>query len=78
MSKPRVKVNPPASQYCGKDERIIEFSGGKDATGGLIAFRMVDGKLIVDLYRLDANVAVRCPAENVQVQLKEDTENLPK
>ena len=59
MSKTRV-TKGPASEYEGRGESIYEFSDGK--SGGLIAFQRDDaGRLIVDLYRMDADVLVRAP-----------------
>lgn len=60
MPKPRVITRCVASHYTGPEERIIEFSSGDSRldAGGLISFRRVDGKLIVQLYRLDSAVEV--------------------
>jgi hypothetical protein len=57
MGKPKVITNPVANQYASKDERIIEYSS--DGGGGLIAFRVVEGRLIIDLYRHDNTVEIR-------------------
>lgn len=54
-----VILNPVANQHSSASERIIEFSspGG----GGLISFRVLDGKLIIEPYRMDDTVEVRLP-----------------
>lgn len=61
----RVNVNtsPVADRYAGPDERIVEFSSPEG--GGLVSFMVRDGKLIVDLYRLDDTVEVRVPGSAV-------------
>lgn len=64
MAKPTVTLRCPANQHAGPNERIIEFSSANG--GGLISFRdMPDGGLVVDVYRCDASVEVRAPAEVV-------------
>jgi hypothetical protein len=63
MAKPRVTLKCPANAHTGPDERIIEFSDGVGATGGLISFRrMRDGRLRVEVYRTDPEVEVVTPA----------------
>lgn len=70
MRRPKVIVNCVASRYANNSrERVIEFSSKYG--GGLISFfERDDGKLVVDLYRLDPNVIVRrekriaCGVEN--------------
>jgi hypothetical protein len=57
MRKPRVMTKCVANTYAAPNERIIEF--GSDNGGGLIAFRMVDENLVVDVYRTDPTVIVR-------------------
>jgi hypothetical protein len=58
--KPKVTVNCVADKYATQGETIIEFSS--EAGGGLISFRVAsDGKLLVDLYRMDPAVVVRVP-----------------
>lgn len=56
MAKPRVITKCVANTYAGRDERIIEFSS--DAGGGLISFRLVNGALNINLYRVDGSVIV--------------------
>jgi hypothetical protein len=61
MPKPPIHVNtnPGANSYAAPNEKIIEYSvpGGP---GGLIAFKVTDdGKLVIDLYRHDAEVEIR-------------------
>lgn len=66
MPKPKVNTNPVANNYSAPNERIIEYSS--KSGGGLIAFREVDGRLIVELYRHDATVDVSVgPAEGSAV-----------
>ena len=63
MRKPSVDTNPVANKYArNSNERIIEFSSG--AGGGLIAFREIDGKLIVEVYSEDSTVEVRAHARH--------------
>jgi hypothetical protein len=53
--KPKITVNCVASHYVQRDERIIEFSHKQG--GGLIAFLPTeDGRLLVNLYRLDPSI----------------------
>ena len=61
MIRPSVKTRCVADQHCDRTrERIIEFNDGPSKTGGLISFRrQPDGRLMVMLYELDANVLVR-------------------
>lgn len=66
--KPRVSTRCPAEFYNrASAERIVEFSNGEKVegryAGGLISFRNnnPDGhKCLVEIYRADAGVAVRC------------------
>ena len=63
MSKPRVLTNCVANRYTGPDERVVEFSDRDLNLGGLISLRRRDdGKLIVQLYRLDDDVMVTVEA----------------
>jgi hypothetical protein len=57
--RPSVKTKCVAGQYAAANERIVEFSG-PTGTGGLISFTAgPEGKLLVQLYRLDPLVQVR-------------------
>ena len=57
-----INKNPVADQYSASNEKIIEFSSPNG--GGLIAFRLLDGKhagyhvFRVDIYRTDPTVEV--------------------
>lgn len=60
MTKMRVKLNtrPVAGRYAAPDETIMEFSSPNG--GGLVSFTVKDdGRLDVQLYRLDGTVDVR-------------------
>ncbi len=60
--KPSVITRCVANSYSGPDERIIEFSDRKLGLGGLISFRRThDGKLRVEVYRVDDGVEVVAP-----------------
>jgi len=51
LPKPRIDVHPPAGQYAGSNERILEFSGPGGA-GGLISLALEDdGTIKVHVYR---------------------------
>ena len=67
MSKPRVTINSVASRYDNANERTVEFSAGNDASGGLIQFKWDEERkeMTVTLYRLDGNVGVFVPEENL-------------
>jgi hypothetical protein len=55
--KPTVRKGP-ASYHAGPTETIVEFSDGK--SGGLISIRRnAADKLVLDVYRQDADVEVR-------------------
>lgn len=59
-SKPRAPWKGPASHYAGPSETIVEFEGG------LMSFRRNDeGKLVVELYRLDDDVILRIPEAHI-------------
>lgn len=62
MSKPTVALVCPANAYSGPSERIVEFSyrHAGQLYGGLIAFHGTEHGLIVDVYRCDPGVQVRC------------------
>ena len=61
MSKRPTIRKGPASSYAGPNETIIEFSDGA-GNGGLISLRSADdGRLIVELYRVDEGVEIRAP-----------------
>jgi hypothetical protein len=65
MARIHVNTSPVANQYAAPNEKIIEYSvgGGSKLVGGLIAFRVLeDGKLVIDLYRHDADVEIRVGA----------------
>ena len=65
--KPKITTNCVASRYSGGDERIIEFSHKQG--GGLIAFWPTDdGRLLVNLYRLDPSVLVGVGAQGRGVE----------
>jgi hypothetical protein len=51
-NKPRVLLKCVANHYAATGERIIEF-GGDAGSGGLISFRMVNGRLVVNVYRTE-------------------------
>ena len=53
----RVNTNPVANHYANSTERIIEFSSPNG--GGLIAFRLTEVGMFVDIYRYDATITVR-------------------
>jgi hypothetical protein len=55
-NRPKVETRCVADRYAGDSERIVEFSS--EAGGGLIAFRVVGGRLRVDVYRQDKTVDV--------------------
>jgi hypothetical protein len=58
MARIKVNTRPVASDYAAPGERIVEYSslmGG----GGLISFREVEGRLVVELYRHDKTVEIR-------------------
>lgn len=57
MAKPSVSTRCVANAHTAANERIVEFSSS--VGGGLISFREVDGRLIVDVYRCDDTVTVR-------------------
>lgn len=61
MARISVKLNCVADHYALKHrERIVEFFDPETQKGGLIQFaRMDDGRLMVQLYRLDEGVEVR-------------------
>jgi len=61
--RPTVTLRCPADQYHSPGERIVEFSDSR-GRGGLISLRETDDRLIVEVYRCDATVAVRWPADN--------------
>jgi hypothetical protein len=62
MRKPKVDTAPVASRYAMDHERIIEFSSA--AGGGLISFRILDGRLRVEAYRTDDTVDVITPVRD--------------
>jgi hypothetical protein len=59
MTWRKIKVNtsPVADGFGADNERIIEFSSANG--GGLISFKMIEGRLVVDVYRTDDTVDVR-------------------
>lgn len=60
-------VRGPASHYEARDQRIVEFSQG--GSGGLISIqRNGAGQLVVELYRLDADVIVRAAEANLDLR----------
>lgn len=67
MAKPVVTVQSYASRWDDSDEQTVEFSAGAAADGGLIEFRWdaERQKLTVSFYRLDPNVEVVVPKENL-------------
>lgn len=64
MQRPTVKTKCVADSYHGPNERIVEFSAlsaiNGRLIGGLLSFRVVDDQLVIDVYRTDAGVVVRC------------------
>lgn len=62
--KPKVITKCPANVHASPNERIIEFTfpgtkaKGGYRQGGLISFRVVDGKGRVDVYNYDDEVKV--------------------
>lgn len=68
MSKPIVTVRSHASRWDDGGEQTVEFSAGAAADGGLIEFRWDAERqiLTVTLYRLDPNVEVIVPEENLK------------
>lgn len=58
----RINAQPVAQGYAARGEKIIEYSS--PSGGGLISFREVDGRVLVDLYRHDDTVDVRVGAPN--------------
>jgi len=60
--KPRVITNPPANQYTGKNERIIEFNHitkNGQPIDGLIQFNEdAEGFLQVHIYRCSPGVRI--------------------
>lgn len=66
MSKPSITTRCPAAAHSLPDERIVEFSSA--AGGGLLALRVMDGVLYLDIYRADPSVRVRCDAALVQTE----------
>jgi hypothetical protein len=61
-SRRRIRINtrPAAAHYVSADERIVEYSS--PSGGGLISFREVAGRLVVDLYLHDSTVEIRAGA----------------
>lgn len=57
MDNVKINKNPVAGGYASPGEKIIEYSS--PAGGGLISFKVVDGRLTVDLYRHDPTVDIR-------------------
>lgn len=68
MAKPRVNVNSYANKFAMPNEQIVEFYDTVAANGGLISFRWDAERqvLTVSLYRLDPNVEVVVPEENLK------------
>lgn len=66
MRRPKVTVRAPGSHPSGKiDSTIVEFAGD-GGVGGLITIRQLgDGRVIVDLERLDPSVIVRVPEKSL-------------
>lgn len=61
--RPRVITNCVADAYTRGPERIIEFS--HEGKGGLISFRETpDGRLRIEVYRMDPGITVLLPGEN--------------
>lgn len=54
-SRSQVKVEVQNTRYA--NEKIINYSS--PAGGGLISFQVIDGKLVVELYRHDGTVEIR-------------------
>jgi len=61
--RPRVITRCIADAYTRRPERIIEFS--HEGKGGLISFReLPDGRLKIEVYRLDPGVIALLPGGN--------------
>lgn len=56
MKRPRVLTRCVADHYHCPGERIVEFSS--DVGGGLISLNVVEGELIIQIYRQDKTVRV--------------------
>lgn len=63
MGKSKVITKCVANNYAGPHGRIVEFSF-PSGNGGLISFFTNEsGKEIVEVYRTDAEIEVRCPKD---------------
>lgn len=81
MRKPRVLTKCVANSYAGPDERIVEFSANDGSSnGGLIRLFNLDGRLFVQLYRLEGVTVIAGNVRTVfndkgdEVTLSQDTD----
>lgn len=60
--RPTVNTRCVADAYTRSPERIAEFSS--EVGGGLVSFRVVNGRLRVEVYRCDDTVDVIAPEKS--------------
>ena len=63
--KPSVTLKCPANFHSMPEERIIEFSF-LNGLGGLISFREIKGKSVIELYRIDKDIQIRVNDKTIE------------
>jgi hypothetical protein len=65
--KPTVKTKCVAAEYAAPNERIIEIHDHATKKGCLVSIRVVQGDLVIEVYRGDDGVIVRSNGHDIRV-----------